>query len=527
MKKLLLAALLGASLAGLGAPAVAATPKDSLVVAKNIDDMISLDPAEVYEFTGGEITTNLYDGLVRYDADDTTKLVGGLAESWSADPAGRSITFKLRKGVTFASGNPVTADDVVWSYARVVTLNKPPAFIFTQLGWKPDTVATMVTKVGEDSVKISYDGDYSPDFVLNCLAARVGMVVDMKTAMAHEKDGDLGNGWLNRNSAGTGPFVLKLWKANESVVMEANPHYRGKAPAMKRVIYRHVPEPSTQRLMLEKGDVDIARDLGPDQIAGLAGNDKIKVETYPQSAVYFLSLNQKSEKLQNPAVWEAMRWLIDYQGMVGSFLKGGFEVHQAFWPKGFAGSLDDTPYKLDVDKAKKILADAGIDHLDVTMDMINSAPFPDIAQSIQSTFAKAGIKVSLMPGTGSQVITRYRAREHELMLLYWGPDYMDANSNAMAFAFNADNSDDHYASSTTWRNAWIDKDLSEKTVAALKEPDREKRLAMYKELQLAVQQHSPIINMFQNTAQVALASDVKGYVQGVTSDLVFYRNVEK
>src|SRR5690606_33193940 len=115
MRSLTSALLATALLAPL--PAVAATPADALVVAKNIDDIVSLDPAQAYEFTSGEIVTNTYDRLVQYEAEDMQKLVGGLAESWAVSDDGKTLTFRLRPGVTFQSGNPVRPEDVVFSLA--------------------------------------------------------------------------------------------------------------------------------------------------------------------------------------------------------------------------------------------------------------------------------------------------------------------------------------------------------------------------------------------------------------------------
>src|SRR5690606_20880177 len=175
----------------------------------------------------------------------------------------------------------------------------------------------------------------------------------------------------------------------------------------------------------------------------------------PQAAVHFLSFNQKVDALTDPAVWEAARYLIDYQGMTDSFLKGQMQVHQAFWPDGFPGALNDTPFTYDPDKAAQILADAGVElPITVTLDVINSTPFTDMAQSLQAGFAEAGINFDILPGTSAQVITKYRERSHEAMLLYWSPDFMDPHSNAKAFAYNPDNSDEAYAATTTWRNAW-------------------------------------------------------------------------
>lgn len=510
------------------APLHAATPADTLVVAQNIDDIVSIDPAEAYEFSSGEYVTQTYDRLVQYDAPDLKKLAPGLATEWKADDAGKTITFTLRDGVKFTSGNPLRAEDVVYSWKRVVVLNKAPAFLLTQLGWTPENIGDMV-KADGNKVVVKYTGDVSSAYVLNVLAARPASVVDAVTVQANETGGDMGNAWLKANSAGTGPFVLKAFRPAELLRLEANPDYFGGAPAIKGVIIRHVAEAATQQLLLESGDVDMAKNLTPDQIAGLAGKDSIAVETYPQAAVHFLSLNQKAAELQPEAVWEAARYLVDYKGMTDSFLKGQMQIHQAFWPSGFPGALDDTPYTHDVEKAKKILADAGVKTpIKVTLDVINSTPFTDMAQSLQASFAEAGIEFEIIPGTGSQVITKYRARTHQAMLLYWGPDFMDPDSNAGAFAFNEDNSDDHYQSTTTWRNAWQPSaEMNAEVKAAKAEADPAKRDQMYVDLQKKVQAKSPIVIMFQAAVQVARAKNVEGYVNGATSDFVFYRLVKK
>ena len=109
------------------------------------------------------------------------------------------------------------------------------------------------------------DKPYAPTFVLYCMTATVASVVDKKLAMEHEKDGDFGYDWLKTHYAGSGPFTIRDWKANEVVVLERNPNY-GKPPPLARVIYRHIKETATQRLLLEKGDVDVARNLGPEEL---------------------------------------------------------------------------------------------------------------------------------------------------------------------------------------------------------------------------------------------------------------------
>ncbi|HQO67043.1 MAG TPA: ABC transporter substrate-binding protein, partial [Spirochaetales bacterium] len=139
------------ALAALAPMAQAATPGDTLVIAKQIDDIISLDPAEAYELSGIEVVTNAYDRIMRFEPTDVTKLVPGVAESVEVTDAGRTFTFKIRAGQKFASGNPVTAGDAAWSLQRVIKLEKTPVFLLSQLGWTKDNIDAMVTAPDEST----------------------------------------------------------------------------------------------------------------------------------------------------------------------------------------------------------------------------------------------------------------------------------------------------------------------------------------------------------------------------------------
>ena len=152
---------------------------------------------------------------------------------------GKQVTFKIRPGIKFHSGNPLTAQDVAFSLQRVVKLNLSPGFILTQFGFTPENMAETIKATDDSTLVLTLDKPYAPTFLLYCLTAGVGAVVDQKLAMEHEKDGDLGHDWLKTNSAGSGPFKLRAWKPNESVSYDANPDYWLGAPKFKRD--RHPP----------------------------------------------------------------------------------------------------------------------------------------------------------------------------------------------------------------------------------------------------------------------------------------------
>ena len=528
MWKVLKFALLAVALCVLPAQAMAATPADTLVIAKQIDDIISLDPGEAYELSGIEVIANAYDRIMRFEPTDITKLVPGVAESVDVSADGKTFTFKIRPGQKFASGNPVTAQDAAWSLQRVIKLQKTPVFLLSQLGWTPDNVDKMVTAPDDSTLKVTITANYAPTLVYALLGSVVGSVVDMKTAMAHETNGDLGNAWLKTNSAGSGAYVVKSWTPNQSVVLEANPNYRGGLAKLKRVVIRHIPEASAQRLALEKGDVDIADNLTPDQVAALGSNKDVKITTVPQALLYYIGLNQKTKELQNPKVREALRYLVDYDGMANSFLKGADQVHQTFWASGFWAADDENPYKLDVAKAKDLLKQAGYpDGFSINLDAPNFAPFTNMAQSVQSTMAQAGIKVNIVPAEMKPLLTKYRAREHQMLMVYWGPDYMDPHTNADGFITNNDNSDGAAQKPLAWRNSWQDKDMNAAVLAAAAERDENKRKQDYIDLQKKLLDVGPYIIMFQSTVQRADRANVQGFVQGPSSDVTYYNLTTK
>ena len=304
LPKLFAAAAAAAAMAAItigAAPQVRAeTPPDTLIQAWSIDDMISLDPAEVFEFTASEILGNSYQTLIGYDVENVSDIFGVVAESWEVSEDGKTITFKVREGNRFASGNPLTAADAVYSLQRAVKLDKSPAFILTQFGFNADNVDAMIRQTGEYTFEFEMDAAYAPTLVLYCLTATVAMVVDSELVRSNEVDGDFGYDWLKVNYAGSGPFTIREWRANEVVVLERNDDFVGDAPPMARAIYRHIPEGSTQRLLLEQGDIDIARDLGAEEITGLADNPDIVIDSGVKGAVYYLG-SEPEERVSRQA----------------------------------------------------------------------------------------------------------------------------------------------------------------------------------------------------------------------------------
>ncbi|MBW8444587.1 MAG: ABC transporter substrate-binding protein [Arenimonas sp.] len=518
--------------------AFAATPADTLVLGWAFDDIITLDPGEAFEISTAEVTANTYSKLVNLDMNDTSKVVGELAESWTISEDGMTYTFKLKPGLKFASGNPITAEDVAFSFERAVKLDKSPAFLLTQFGLTGDNIADKAKAADETTFVLSVDKAYAPSFVLNVLTSTVASVLDKKVVMDNAKsmtptaeykyDTDFGNEFLKTGYAGSGPYKIREWRANEVVVLERNDNYFGEKPALARVIYRHMKESAGQRLALENGDVDVARNLEPGDVDAVSKKDGIALTSAPKGTLYYFSLNQKNENLAKPEVVEAFKYLVDYDAIGETLIKGIGTIHQTFLPAGQLGALDDKPYKLDVAKAKELLAKAGLaDGFTVTMDVRNTQPVTGIAENVQQTLAQAGIKLEIIPGDGKQTLTKYRARQHDIYIGQWGSDYFDPNSNAETFTYNPDNSDEGKTKTLAWRNAWDVPELTKKTQAALLEKDSAARAAIYEDLQKQVLTTGPFVVIFQQTEVAGYSAKLKGYKLGPSFDTNFVYTVSK
>ncbi|MCW3473290.1 ABC transporter substrate-binding protein [Limobrevibacterium gyesilva] len=507
--------------------AQAETPDNAVVMATRIDDAASFDPAEAYEYTTGEVAANCYQRLVRPADADASQIVGDLAESWEVSPDGRTFTFRLKPGCRFASGNAVTADDVAFSLRRAVVLAKSPVFILTQIGLTADNVETRVRAVNPQTLEIECGEAVAPTFFLYSISAGIGGVVERAVVVAHAQGNDLGNAWLKQNTAGSGPFLMRSWRASESITLDANPH-AVTPPRIRRVVIRHLPEPATQLLTLQRRDVDIARRLGTEEL-GRADTDKdLRITSSPKASLLYVGLSQRHPALARPEVRQAIKTAIDYDAIQKNLVRRTYVVHQSHQPKGFPSALDERPFSRRLDHARALMRQAGFaDGFEATLDYISASPFADLAQAIQGNLADIGIRVRMMPGEGRQVLSRYRARQTDMVLTRWGSDFLDPHNNVDFVLFNPDNTENSRTRNAAWRNGFQDAEVNRKILAAKVEPNPEKRLDAYRELQRYDWEHGPNVWLLQEVETTVTNRRTSGLHVGLLFDGTQYRQLQK
>jgi len=503
----LLASLLLVPSGGVG---LAAPARDTLVYASDISDMISLDPAVAYEFSGILVAQNIYDTLVAFEGEDLTTLKPRLARTWTIQDAGSAwkVTFKLRTGVKFSTGRPLTAKAVAFSFDRVIGLNKSPAFLFKDVaGLKEgDTKA-----VGDDTVEVTLPKTASPQAFLSVLTFTVGAVVDPDEALAHQTGNDRGEAWLRDHSAGTGPYMLERWDPESRAIMVANPNYWGAKPKLSRVVIQHVPETSTQKFMVSAGDADIAANLTPEQAREMVSDANVKIQRGKLLQLVYIGMNAKHAPLDKVKVREAIRTAIDYDGIVRSLLRGEARKVQTIIPEGLFGFNASAPFQANAARAKALLKEAGVGGGFSVELLLPTGPAPggvkwsDIAAKVQNDLAKAGITVKIKETAQAQLLNVYRAQKGQLVMILWGPDFPDPDGNATPFT-------DYEAKSIAWRNQYNDPAAAKLAKQAALETDLAKRRALYKRLTDRVLHEGPYVILYQPTTRFALRKNVQGFV---------------
>lgn len=325
------------------------------------------------------------------------------------------------------------------------------------------------------------------------------------------------------------PLLADSWQPGStphSLIVNLRPDARPK-PLLKRVLLKNVSDAGARRLLIQQGDVDVAYQLGADQVAALQNAPGVRIATFPSSLIYYLGFNTKDAQqpaLGNPALWQAARWLVVYDALAAQLLKGQYAVHQSILPNGFDGALETTPFHYDLVKAKALLQQGGIapgTHFALTV--VNQPPYIDVAQALQASFAKADLHIDIQPVAESELWSKMRGRNFQSIFIYWGADYIDPNTNASAFALNVPGG----AKTLAWRTGWEIPQLSASTRAAAGESDVAKRRALYTQLQTTVQQDSPFVMMLQGAQQVALRQSLSHARQGIGVSLLYFDEVSK
>lgn len=345
-----LGSLVFAAALAVAAPVAAQTPPNVLIVGQ-IAEPQSLDPQHVSAVNDFRILMNVYDGLVRYK-DGTLEVEPALATDWTISDDGLEYTFNLREGVSFHDGSPFNAEAVKFNFERMINENHPYHTGTFPLSFYFSAVAG-VEAVDESTVTFTLNEPYAP--FLSNLAYPAGLIVSKAAVETHGEDFD-------RNPSGSGAFKFAEWQSNTRVVIERNADYWDGAPPLEAVVYRPITDANTRVAAMLAGEIDVMVEVPPDNVATFSDSADFALYEEAGPHLWFLILNAKEGVFANKAARQAVNYAVDKQSLVDNVLQGTATVASGPTPPAFnwAYNEDLDPYPYDPDKARALLAEAGV-----------------------------------------------------------------------------------------------------------------------------------------------------------------------
>ncbi len=492
------------------ATSIASAQDERVLVIGHAESTDSLDPARGYTQTTGVIHRALYETLVTFPDDSAAEILPALATDWTISEDGLSYTFNLNSAAVFSDGSAVTADDVVFSVNRLKNIQGSPSFL----------AAIIADVVADDADTVTFTlTDVSPSFLANlantALAVTNADVIIANGGSAAEDaaTADAALDFLNSSSAGSGPYVLEAWEPQVETVLVRNDNYYGEAPYFDRIIITNIPEPATQKVALESGEIDLALDLTSDQIAPLEGNPAIAIYRGPGNIVHFLLMNANPDiggPMSDPLVQRAVRMALDYPGYVA--LWGGVQPGSIMFYGNAYSFAPEQGVQRDLDGARALLAEAGYaDGFDITLEYptftFQGVNMDTNAQKIQADLAEIGINVTLAPAELQVALESYRTGQEGFGYWFWGPDVLDP-IDFLSFLPGGKVADER----ALWTPDVASEELNSMVAEARIATDPAAREELFTQLQAYTLDNSPWAPFIQPDVQTAFAADIEGYV---------------
>jgi len=277
---------------------------DTLTMALSFTS--NYDPDVFFDLEGTTITSALYEGLIRY-APSGDEIEGVLADSWEVSPDGLTITFTLKPDLTFSDGSPIDAAAVKAAFERKAGVASTPSYILAEVaGYEAPDASTFVITLSQPVNNF-----------LDRLAGPWGsLITNVAELDANAVGDDLGQKYLEDNSAGSGPYVMTEFVPDERIVLDVNENYWGDKPFFKQVVFKVLPDSSAQRLQVEQGDIDIMQGPSPAAATELSSSDAVTVESLPAYALAAFQVNITKAPFDDLAVRQALIKSIPYDDIV-------------------------------------------------------------------------------------------------------------------------------------------------------------------------------------------------------------------
>ena len=455
------------------------------------------------------VALNVFNRLVETETDEegNTKIVPSLAESWSISDDGLEYTFRLREGVTFSSGQKLTAEDVRYTFMRLLT---HPMSRNREIAAEIAGAEMLTRRETDDLAGFRVEGDYVftielaepfPAF-LACLSTPAASILNEESVTEAGDDFGLDPA----KTIGTGPFIMEEWTPGKNMKLKANPDCWSGAPGFDGLELVYVTDEVEQRLRFERGELDILDlDKLGDEAEYFIHGDKYRDRLYraAQVDISYIALNQSIEPLNDVNVRKALQTALDRQMLLDAFYSGRGIVENGIFPHGLTGfnpDLEPIPY--DPEEAKRLLEEAGYPDgfdLEILVNISSGRTRRQMMQMVARMWEQIGVRSTVRVVTESEFMAKRTAGEAACYTATWSADYNDPDNFIYSFFGSREN--------TLYRSlCYPDRDVIRRVQDARGIRDEKERLAEYAALEKKI--------IREDAAWIPLFSRTHMYVTG-------------
>ncbi len=494
-----------------------------LVAALNAD----IQTADVQKTSKDyEVPFNIFDRLVdvEVDADGNSKIVPSLAENWDISDDGLEYTFHLRQGVKFHNGNDFTAEDVAYTFHRMLTVESGVNTEFIDqikgadelLAGETDTLEG-VEVVDDYTIKVTLKEPFA-----GFLASISSPGVSIYDSEATEAAGDQ-FGMDPAVTVGTGPFEFSSWSFNNQLVLTRNEDYWKGASKLPGVVIKIIPDTETQSMMFESGELDILDlDYAADSVDRFTETYPDQIVQGPRVGIVYFTMNFNKEPFQDVRVRKAVQMSIDRQAILDALYGGRGQVEQGIFPHGLIGfNPDQEEIKYDPEAAKALLAEAGYADgfdMEIAADSSASDTMTMALEIVSDQLAEVGIRAEIKNYDESTWLETRKSGELGSFMSTWSADYNDPDNFIYTFFGNEEK--------TKIRSInYPDTEVMARVAKARTIVNEDERLAEYKALEeKIVHEDAAWVPMFSRLHLFALSKRVEGFAPlwSGLSDQLFY-----
>jgi peptide/nickel transport system substrate-binding protein len=499
-------------------------PQQTLTIAMPGDDP-TLDPHFSQNQISNEVNYNINDQFVRYGTKpgangvpvfDPTNILGWSAGSWQWSTDGTTLTLNVRPGQVFhGSGNPVTAADFVYFLNRAQAIH-PSNVTLAGL--------TAAKQTSTNQLELTFSKPFSPLFFFLFRDQQEAPLDSLVMKANATTDDPWSKTYAAAHDQGSGPYYVASWNRGVEMDLCANPAYQNGQPYFKRVVLKVVPSDANRVLLLKQGSVDIAETLTLDDTAGLQNASGVQVISEPTRDQMDLGFNNQTAPFNNVLVRQALAYATPYPSIVQSIYNGQAQLSKGPIPVGgqyFNGS--SYPYTYDLTKAKQLLTQAGMANgFDFTVSIMSGdTQVANLAVLLQSTYKQIGVNMQIQqqtPAVFAQAITAHTQQA-------WIRDVLSYVDDPAYIGFG------FYTSKgcCNWAN-YQDTSVAQLVTQMLglqnTGADQQTKQQLTDQFQQTINAAVPMVNLAQTNFQLAMRSDISGYVQG-PDNLISYMTLTR